>query len=88
MQTKWMRIHPPLNPKLKTDLSRISGENPLRDKLVKSVYKFIKLISETNSRMREPRTYNEVINNLIHKNNWRDAIDEELWNLDFYQTWT
>ena len=37
--------------------------------------------------MREPKTYNETINDPIHGNKWRKVIDEELWSLDTYQIW-
>ena len=37
--------------------------------------------------MREPKTYNEAVNDPIHGNRWREAVDEELWNLDAHQTW-
>lgn len=37
--------------------------------------------------MREPKTYNEVVNNPINRNRLHKAIDEEFWNLNFYQTY-
>lgn len=47
---------------------------------------FAKLVNKTSREVHEPKTYNEVINNLFHENRWREAIDEEFWNLDSYQT--
>lgn len=46
-----------------------------------------KLITKTSSQVRKHKTYNEVVNNLINKNKWLKAIDEELWNLNSYQIW-
>ena len=37
--------------------------------------------------MQEPKTYDETINDPIHRNRWRKVVDEKLWNLDIYQTW-
>ena len=44
-------------------------------------------MTETSSKVREPKTYDEAINDPIHGNRWREAIDEELGNLDIHQTW-
>lgn len=49
---------------------------------------FVKLVTEINSKIQKPKTYNKIISNPIYGNNWKKTIDEELWNLDFYQTWT
>ena len=45
-------------------------------------------MTETSSKVREPKTYDEAINDPIYGNKWIEAINEELWNLDSYQTWT
>lgn len=86
--TKWMRTNPSLDPIPKRDLSRISGKNPLvEDRLVSlAYYKVAKSTTETSSKVREPKTYNEAINNRIHSNRWCRTIDKELWNLDTHQT--
>ena len=86
MQTKRIRIHPPHNPKPRIDLGGISGKNPA-DGLVRFAQELAKSVTETNSKMREPKTYDEAINNPVHRNRWREAIDEEFWNLNSYQTW-
>lgn len=52
---------------------------------VRPVHKLAKFLTKTNSKVHEPKTYNEAIDNLIHGNQWREAIDKELWNLDSYQ---
>ena len=87
MQTKRMRIYPLRNPKPRTDLDGISGKNPLGDGLVRPAYKFAKSVTETSSKTRKPKTYDEAINDPIHGNRWREAVNEELWNLNTYQTW-
>ena len=81
-----MKIHPLCNLKTRTDLGRTLGKNLLGDKLVRPVYKFVKLVTETSSKVQEPKTYDEAINDLIHENRWQEAIDEELWNLNTHQT--
>lgn len=50
------------------------------------MHKFAKSVCETNSKAREPKIYNEVIDNSIHRNRWRKAIDKKLWNLHSHQT--
>lgn len=84
VQTKRMKIHFFCNLKQKTDLDRISGENLLENSVIRPTYKFAKLVPKTSSKVWEPKTYNEALNDLIHRNRWRKAIDEELWNLDNY----
>lgn len=61
----------------RTDLSGTLGEN-LSKGLVKPVQEFAKSITKTSSKMREPKTYNEAINNAVHENRWQEAINEEL----------
>ena len=82
-----MRIHPFHNLKARIDLGEISGNN-LADRLVMPTREFVKSVTETISKIQEPKTYDEAINHPVHGNGWRKAIDEELWNLDLYQTWT
>ena len=77
MQTKRMRIHLPCDPKPRTDLGGISGKNPLGDGLVRLAYEFAKSVTEISSKVREPKTYDEAINDPIHENRGREAIDEE-----------
>ena len=75
-----MRTNPPLDPKLKIDLDRTSGENPLMgDGLVSlTYYKVAKSVAETSSKVREPETYDEAINDAVYANRQQEAIDEEL----------
>ena len=80
-----MRIHPPYNPKSRTDLGGTSGKN-LADGLVRPAQKLAKSVTETSSKVQEPKTYDEAINDPVHWNRRREAIDEELWNLDSHQT--
>lgn len=48
------------------------------DSSVKSVCKFARSLTEISSKVYEPITYNKAIDNLIHGNRWRKAIDKEL----------
>lgn len=51
---------------------------------IKLAHKLAKFLIETSSKIHEPKTYNKAIDNLIYKNKWRKAIDEEFQNLDSY----
>lgn len=66
-----MRAEGPHSPSLvrrpKTDLGRTSGKIP-SDGLVKPVQELAKLVIETNSKVCEPKTYNEAVNNAIDRN--------------------
>ena len=59
------------------DLGGISGKNFLNG-LVRHTQELAKSITKTNSKMREPKTYDQAANNLINKNRWQKAIDKEL----------
>lgn len=87
VQIKQIRIDLFYNPKLRTHLDEISGKNSLKDRLVRLMYKFAKSITETSSKLQEPKTYNKAINHPIYRNRWHKTINEELWNFDAYQTW-
>lgn len=78
MRTKRIKIYSTYNSKPKTDLDEISNKNPLREKLIRLIYKFVKLVTKISSKMRKPKTYNEIINNLIYGNRWCEIVDEEL----------
>lgn len=86
VQTKRMKIHPFRDLKPRTDLGGTSGVNPLGDGFVRPAYEFAKSVTETSSKVQKLKTYNEAINNPIHRNKWREAVDKELWNLDIHQT--
>ncbi|MCJ1347848.1 hypothetical protein MMC31_006078 [Peltigera leucophlebia] len=86
IQTKQIKIDLFHNPKPGTDLDGTSGKNPLGDRLVRPTRKFAKSVTKTTSKVREPKTYNEAINDPIHGNRWHKAVNEELWNLDAHQT--
>ena len=64
--------------KPKIDLGGILGENLSVEELVKPALKFAESVIETSSKVREPKTYNKAISNLIHGYKWRKAIDKEL----------
>lgn len=59
------------------DLGGTSDKN-LLDILAKSIQKLIKLITETNSNLRNLKTYDKTINNLISRHRWQKAINEKL----------
>lgn len=56
----------------------MSGKNSLRDGIVRLVYKFAKSVTETSHKVREPKTYDEAINDPIYGNRWREGINKEL----------
>lgn len=44
-------------------------------------------VAETSSKVYEPKTYKEAITDPIQFKQWRDAIEEEIQNLENHQTW-
>ena len=72
---------PPLARRPRTDPGGTSSKN-LSDGLVRPAQKLAKSVTETSSKVREPKTYDEAVNGLINRNRWQKAIDEELWILD------
>ena len=44
-------------------------------------------MTEASSKIHEPKSYDEAINDPIHGRQWREAIEEELQNLENHQTW-
>ena len=44
-------------------------------------------ITKCSSKIREPTSYNEAINDAIHGRRWRETIEEKLRNLENHQTW-
>ena len=62
-----MRIHLPHNPKSGTDLGGTSGKNPA-DGLVGPTRELAKSVTKTSSKVQEPKTYDEAINDPIHGN--------------------
>lgn len=43
-------------------------------------------ITESTSKIHEPKAYNKAINNLIYGKQWREAIKKELQNLESHYT--
>ena len=64
--------------KPRIDQGGTSGENPSAEGLVRPAQEFAKSVTETSSKVREPKTYDEAINDPIHRNRWREVVDEEL----------
>lgn len=85
MRTKGLH-NPPLAQRPRTNLGGISSENPL-DGLIKLVQELTKSVTETSSKMREPKTYDETVYNPVNRSKKREAINEELWNLNSHQIW-
>lgn len=79
--------HNQLVQRRKTDLGGTIGKIP-SERLIRPARKVAKLVTKTSSKVQEPKTYNETINNLVHGNRWQTTINEELWNLDSHLTWT
>ena len=44
-------------------------------------------ITECSSKIRKPTSFNKAINDAIHGQRWREAIEEELQNFENHQTW-
>lgn len=44
-------------------------------------------ITESSSKIHEPESYEEAVNDPIHGRRWREAIEKELQNLENHQTW-
>ncbi len=44
-------------------------------------------ITESTSKIHEPKTYDEAISDPIHGRRWREVIGEELQNLESHHTW-
>lgn len=57
----------PLAWRLKTDLSKTSGKNPL-DGLIKPMQELAKSVTETSSKVRKLKTHNEAVNYQINGN--------------------
>ena len=76
LQTGVGNSHDSLIQRPKTDWGGTSGKSPSR--LVRPAQELAKSVTETNSKVREPKTYNEAVTNPINGNRWREAIDEEL----------
>ena len=71
----------PLARRPRKDLGGTSSKNPSVG-LIRPAQKLAKSVTESSCKVREPKTYNEVVNNSIKGNRWQKSIDEELWNLD------
>lgn len=63
-----MRIYALCDPIPRADLGGTSSKNSLGDGLVRPAYEFAKSVTETSSKVREFKTYDEAINDPIHGN--------------------
>ena len=64
--------------KSKIDIDGTLDINPSTKELIKLIKKFAKSVTETSSKVQEAKTYDEIINDLIYKNKWREFVDKEL----------
>lgn len=71
----------------KTNLGETLGKNFL-NRLVEHAQELAKSVTEMSSKIQVSKNNNETINDSLHDNRWREAIDEKLSNLDSHQTWT
>lgn len=78
VQTKWIKIYSSCNPKLRIDLSETSNRKTLKNESVRPVYEFAKSVTKISSKVRKPKTYKKAINDLIHGNRWRQAVNKVL----------
>ena len=62
----------------KLNLGGILGKNSPTEELRKPTQELAKSVTETSSKIREPKTYNEAINDYVNKNKWQEAINKEL----------
>ncbi len=44
-------------------------------------------ITRTTRKIYEPKSYNEVVNDLVYDRYWKKAIEKELQNFKSHQTW-
>lgn len=45
------------------------------------------LMTKVNNKIYEPESYDKAINDPIYGWRWREIIEEDLQNLENYQTW-
>lgn len=45
-------------------------------------HKIVMLIIESSSKIHKPKLYKEAVNDPVHRQQWREAIEEELQNLE------
>lgn len=76
----WMRLDESQDPnqiRLRTDLGMGLS--------IKFACKLTKSMTETSSKIHDPKTYNKAIHDLKNGNRCRKAIGKKLWNLDSHQ---
>ena len=71
-----------INAEASTVLETIPGPVPVEEQI-----ETVMSITEYSSKVHEPTSYEEATNDLIHGRRWREAIEEELQNLENHQTW-
>ena len=66
------------DPKSKIDQNEIINKNYLRNKLIRLTYKFTKSVTKSSTKVRDLKTYNKVISDLIYGNRWHKNVNDEL----------
>lgn len=73
-----MTIQTLLDSKPRIDLGGTSSKNlSVEGGFIRPIYKVSNSITETSSKVREPKPYNKAINKRIHRNTWHGVVDEE-----------
>lgn len=63
------------------------ADEPQIDPTESQQYEVAMSLTEAGSKIYEPQSYNEAVNDPIHGRRWREAIKEKLQNLENHQTW-
>ncbi len=70
-----------------TNLTRIDDLAILEPTSIENRTKTAMSITEYNSKIYEPTLYEKATNDQVHGRRWQEAMEEELQNLENYQTW-
>lgn len=65
----------------------IEASPSLREPTLQTTQEQAMSITESSSKILEPQSYDKVINDPIHGRRWREAIEDELQNLENHQAW-
>lgn len=63
------------------------GDGLEEDENQSKEYEVVMSMTKSSSKIHEPTSYNDAINDPIYGCRWREAIEEELQNLENHQTW-
>lgn len=68
-------------------LTRTMGDVIKVNKSQSKDHKIVMIIIESSNKIHKPKLYEEAVNNPVHRQQWREVIEEELQNLENHQTW-